>query len=135
MRLTQEQCLEKYAKKAIKYLPATRAQIQKKLKVSESVAKKTLQHLKNFDRLHVSGWTKSGCADAPIYSKGEGIDATRPPAKPHKRPKPVVREIIPFKLPARCFPKIRHGNIEIKTNWIGGTPTFKGAKCLRQEAN
>jgi hypothetical protein len=106
MRLTQEQCLEKYAKKAIKYLPATRAQIQKKLKVSESVAKKTMAYMRAKGIAHVSGFAKNKHTDVPIYS------ASNQPEKPQKIKPVKVKLIIP----------------PIKTNWIGGTPTFKGLK-------
>ena len=106
MRLTQEQCLEIYAKKAIKYLPATRAQIQKKLKVSESVAKKTMAYMRQKGIAHVSGFAKNKHTDVPIYS------ASNQPEKLIE-PEPIkVKLIMP----------------PILTNWVGGTPTFKGLK-------
>jgi hypothetical protein len=106
VRLTQEQCLEKYAKKAIKYLPATRPQIQKKLKVSESVAKKTMAYMRQKGIAHVSGFAKNKHQDVPIYSPSNRIE------EPEKliEPEPTkVKLIIP----------------PILTKWIGGTPTFK----------
>jgi hypothetical protein len=106
VRPTQEQCFEKYAKKAIKYLPATRPQIQKKLKVSESVAKKTMAYMRQKGLVHVSGFAKNKHQDVPIYSPSNRIEEPIEP-EPTK-----VKLIMP----------------PILTNWIGGTPTFKGLK-------
>jgi hypothetical protein len=111
MKLTQQECLSIYGVRALKLLPATRDQLQSSLKVSRFVANNTLQHLKSTDEVHVSGWAKSGCADAPIYSAGKGVDVVRPPAKAREKrvkiqvEKPQMSPPLPFKLPDRCHLK------------------------------
>jgi len=62
---------------------------------------------------HVSGFAKNKHTDVPIYSPSNRIEE---PIEPESA---KVKLIIP----------------PILTNWVGGVPTFKGAKCLQQEAN
>lgn len=131
MRLNKEESLIIYGKRMMKHMPATVRELSAKLKVSSSVAKKTIAWLRDNKAAYISGWTKSGHADAPVYSEGCYTDAVRP--VPPKRERAYVRkakpEVLPFNLPARCIPKdtritalLAENTIAYKSNWVGGNP-------------
>lgn len=150
LKITQQEYIKICEERLTPILPATHTQIRTALGLSLASAKRLLRYAKLNKVIYVSAWIKTGNADTKVYSLGDLRDVSKPikPVKPKKAKPP--QEPFVFKLPARCYPKVKKPKITpiepeptkvklimppILTNWIGGIPKFKGAKCKQQEAN
>ena len=128
------------------HMPATRLQLEQCINRSNAQVSKVLLHLRLIGQIHVSGYTRTKYAHAPIYSLGTGEDVAYPESTPRakrqrqikakkvKQPKLIKEKPLPFKLPARCKPQkpeyVKHSWTEAKampdlqnqTQWAGGNP-------------
>lgn len=102
--------MEKHIESVKAALPATALELMAETGLSRSYLGKTLCIMRILGLIHISEYTKTKEANAPVYAAGAGVDAEYPKktvrVKEPKQPK-VKEPRLPFKLPKRCELKTR----------------------------
>jgi hypothetical protein len=92
---------------ALNAMPISRNDFQKHINASRSHAHRVLMYLKETNQAHIGSYTKTQCANAPLWVKGAGLDAAYPlkqiKVRYIKKRKQEAEPV--FKLPERCYPK------------------------------